>query len=325
MRLRRLAGIAIRLAVVAALLAAAWHYRGGIGDVSNALQSAGWQALAAISAWHFLSLGLCGVAQRGLMPRGSIGVFLLGRWVHEAVGELAGFLPLSGEVAAARTLSRRGIAAPQAAALTIVDLTAEGLAQFVFTALGVFLWLGRHPAGEVGHWALIGLVASAPLLAVFLFIQRSGLVRFVETLPARLMPSHFKAPDEAAGTLAAIQTIYANRMRMAACAALHLIAWLIGTGETAIAVALLGRPLSILDIVAMEAFVTALRGVAFFVPAALGVQEGAYVVIGAALGLPPDIALAVSLLKRGREIIFGVPGLIAWQMIEARGKPRANG
>jgi putative membrane protein len=318
MRFRRFAGFALRVTVVAVLLGAIWYWRGGMGDVTKALAATGWGALAAICAWHLLSLGLCALAQRGLNGSGKIAPFLLGRWVHEAVGELAGFLPMSGEVAAARTLARRGFAVTRAAALTIVDLTCEGLAQLAFTALGVILWFARHPAGEVGRWALIGLAVGLPGIVGFLLVQRSPLVRLIETLPHRMMPRHFQAPDEEKGTLAEIESIYADRLRVAGAASIHLVAWLIGTGEAGLALVLLGHRLPVLDVVALEAFITALRGAAFFVPAALGVQEGAYIVIGAALGLPPEIALAVSLLKRGREIAFGVPGFIAWQAIETR-------
>lgn len=314
----RLLGLAVRLAVVAVLLVGIWFYRGGLGDVGGALATGGWIALAAVCGWHLLSLSLCGHAQRTLMPGGRIGVFLLGRWIHESVGELAGFLPLFGEVAVIRTLARRGIAVSNAVAIGIVDLTAEAVAQFAFTVIGVVIWLPRHPAGEVGHWALVGLVVSVPLIAALLLVQRTKFVRFVETLPARLLPAQFAAPDEAKGTLAAIHAIYADRARLAACGALHLAAWLVAAGEAGLALVLLGHALPMADVIALEAFVTALRSAAFIVPAAIGVQEGAYMVIGAALGLPPDVAIAVSLLKRGREVIFGVPGLIAWQAIEGR-------
>ena len=111
MRLRRLAGITFRLAVIAGLAGTVWAYRGRFGDVTEVLQSAGWWAVVAIGLWHFLSLGLCALAQRALFGGGRINTFLLGRWVRESVGELAGFLPLSGEVAVARILALRGIGA----------------------------------------------------------------------------------------------------------------------------------------------------------------------------------------------------------------------
>jgi putative membrane protein len=312
--------LVLRLAILAALLAAVWIYRGGVADVVGALRTAGWPALAAVCGWHLIPLFLCAAAEWALTPGLRIGPMVLTRWIHEAVGELTGFVPLSGEVAAGRVLTRHGIATTKAAALTVVDLTAEALGQFVFTVIGVALWLIYHPAGAIGRWAVIGLAITAPLLIIFLVVQHSPLVRFFETLPARLMPKTWSAPDEERGTLNAIQTLYANRGRVAAGTGLHLAAWLVATGEATLALMLLGHPLAITDIVAMEAFIMALRSAALLVPAGLGIQEGAYVVIGGLLGLPPEVALAVSVLKRGRELLFGVPGLVVWQMLEGRRK-----
>jgi hypothetical protein len=54
----------------------------------------------------------------------------------------------------------------------------------------------------------------------------------------------------------------------------------------------------------------AIRGAAFAVPGALGVQEGGYLLLAPLAGLPPDMALVLSLAKRAREIILGPPGLL---------------
>ncbi len=40
------------------------------------------------------------------------------------------------------------------------------------------------------------------------------------------------------------------------------------------------------------------------------------VLFGALVGLPADLALAVSLTKRVRELALGLPGLAAWQWVE---------
>ena len=70
--------------------------------------------------------------------------------------------------------------------------------------------------------------------------------------------------------------------------------------------------------------VLAIRSAVFPVPGALGVQEGGYVVVGNLLGIPGDAAFALSLIARVRELILGIPGLIAWQVIEARRVLRAR-
>jgi uncharacterized membrane protein YbhN (UPF0104 family) len=54
------------------------------------------------------------------------------------------------------------------------------------------------------------------------------------------------------------------------------------------------------------------------VPGALGVQEGAFVMIGAALGIDATTALALATARRLRDVIVFFPGLIAWQWAETR-------
>ena len=68
----------------------------------------------------------------------------------------------------------------------------------------------------------------------------------------------------------------------------------------------------------LEALGQAIRGIAFAIPGALGVQEGGYVLLGALIGLPAPAALALSLMKRSRELLQGVPGLVYWQILEGR-------
>jgi hypothetical protein len=59
------------------------------------------------------------------------------------------------------------------------------------------------------------------------------------------------------------------------------------------------------------------RTSAFVVPNAVGVQEGAYILLGATFGLTPEMALALSLLKRARDIAIGLPTLAVWQALES--------
>jgi hypothetical protein len=73
----------------------------------------------------------------------------------------------------------------------------------------------------------------------------------------------------------------------------------------------------------------AVRGAAFAVPGALGAQEGGLIVLCAMFGIPPEAALALSLVKRIPDVVLGVPGLLAWQAMEGghffRARRRAGG
>jgi len=316
-------GSVLRLGVVLAILAAAWIVRSGFGDVGGALSRAGWGGMAAMTGYHLLPVALCGLAWRTLLPNGSarpaaaLRLFILIRWLRDGIGDLAGFLPLSGEMAATRLLSRLGFSSGMAGALTVVDITAEVLAQLPFSLIGVTLWLWRHPSSEVVRWAFAGTIAAMPVMLAFVVVQRSALVRLLETLPHRLLPKIWPAPQIDSGLHAAIQTVYADRKRLAAAIAAHLAAWMTSAGEAGLALWLLGHPLPLSDVLALESVIFALRSAAFVVPAAIGIQEGGYILVGAALGLPPEVALAISLLKRGRELILGLPALLVWHLLEA--------
>ena len=60
----------------------------------------------------------------------------------------------------------------------------------------------------------------------------------------------------------------------------------------------------------------AVRGASFAIPGALGAQEGGLIVLCAIFGVPPEAALALSLVKRIPDLVIGVPGLLAWQAME---------
>ena len=66
----------------------------------------------------------------------------------------------------------------------------------------------------------------------------------------------------------------------------------------------------------LKSLSSTLSDVAFIIPNSYGVQEGAYVVLGALMGLPADFMLALSLATRLRELVVDLPGLLVWQHVE---------
>jgi hypothetical protein len=98
-------------------------------------------------------------------------------------------------------------------------------------------------------------------------------------------------------------------LQLAALASASLEIWL--------AMRWFGHPTGLLPAFILESATQAVRHLAFFVPAALGVQEAGLVVFGHLLGISPEMALAVSIAKRMREILCGLPYLATWQWLEA--------
>lgn len=158
-------------------------------------------------------------------------------------------------------------------------------------------------------------------VGTFVILQRRGLFAAVARPIARFagkgLLSELTAGAERLDTK--IGEFYARGRSLRAALGLHFLGWVAGTGEVWIALYFLDHPVPLLTAMLLESLGQAVRAGAFVVPGALGVQEGAYILLGRALGIPPDTALALSLSKRCREMVLGLPGLMVWQFEEAKG------
>lgn len=293
----------------------------GFDEVFRALHLAGFSGLGSITLLHVLPTFLCGLAWWLLLRRHQpVGLadYVWVRWVRDGMDGVVPFLPVSGEIVAVRILAMRGVRLADAS--TIVDLTAELLAEVAFAALGFGFMLVTHPGSRYLPWLGGGIGAMALQFTGFLFAQKKGLFRLIEH-PVRWLRNRgsVAAPAPGDGPLhERLLTLYADGKAFFACWLLHVIAWMAGGTEAWLGLWLMGHPLPLTNVLAIEGLVIGARSLAFFVPLGAGVQEGAYVVIGGLLGLPPNLALAVSLLKRGRDLVIGLPALLMWQLIEAR-------
>jgi putative membrane protein len=295
----------------------------GIGEVWNALSTAGWRGVLAIMCAYLSSLFFCAWSWRVLLiekfPQSRGPLFLWARWIRDSVGNLLAIVPGAGEAAGARELTKHGLRINVAAATTIVDMTTEMLSQLIYTFLGLAFLFAYHPDEPAAWWAAAGLTIATIAVVGFLIAQRNGLILFLETLPERLgFTRAWEGLSDTESIHSAIQTIYREKEAVLASVGLHVLGWFAGAAETWLALYFMGHQLSVGDVLALESLVFAIRTAAFVVPWAAGVQEGGYVVIGALFGLSPDVALALSLLKRAKEVIAGAPGLLAWNISEGK-------
>jgi uncharacterized membrane protein YbhN (UPF0104 family) len=112
--------------------------------------------------------------------------------------------------------------------------------------------------------------------------------------------------------------IYGHAGKLALGFLMHLIGW-ISTGVAGwIAYGALGVPIDFDDAMAIEALLSAAAALAFLVPVNAGVQEAGYAALGSIFGVPPELSLGVSLVRRARDIAVGVPILLIWQFVEMR-------
>jgi uncharacterized membrane protein YbhN (UPF0104 family) len=111
----------------------------------------------------------------------------------------------------------------------------------------------------------------------------------------------------------AIRELTSAHGRLARAILWQLAGLISGSSETWLALRWLGHPVSVAAAIALESFTLAARSLIFFAPAGLGVQEAGLIGVGHVLGIGSEVAIALSLAKRMREILFGLPALAVWQ------------
>jgi putative membrane protein len=305
-------GLFVGLALFTALLAA--H---GAGDVVAALRAAG-IGLVAVAAFHLLPMLADALGWRRLLPaelRPPVRTVLWARWIGESVNGLLPVLQVGGNIVKAGLLARTGVGGPLAGASVVVDVTLVMLTQLIFTLIGLALLLLHLGGHQLALPVAVGVVVMGSIVAAFYAAQRQGVFGALAQLLAKLGRGRWVSLVAGGDAIdASVAVLYRQRRTVASSSAFHLVSWIAGVGEVWLALFFLGHPVSLPAAVMLESLGQAVRAGAFAVPGALGVQEGGYVMLGRVLGLGPETALALSLTKRVRELLLGVPGLVAWQL-----------
>jgi putative membrane protein len=301
----------------------------GAPQVMAAFASAGWW-IAAVVVYHLtIPVLLDALAWWSLFPRAdrlSLWEFFWMRWIGESVSTLVPSASVGGDVVRARLAALHGAPIPTSAASVLVDITLGVFVQIGFTLLGLALIVTATGHQSFVRPTLMGAVIGVLAITGFYVVQRLGMFRFIGTMISRLANAEdWHSLVHSGHTLdEAIRTQYARRSGVIGCCAWTGASLILGSGEIWIALHALGLHATVVNSVIIQSMVLTIRSVVFPVPGALGVQEGGYVLVGALLGIPGDAAFALSLIARVRELILGIPGLILWQVIEARRVLRAR-
>lgn len=298
--------------------------RQGVGDVLYAFAAAEW-GIAVVIAYHFLPVTLDAAGWRSLLawdyrPRLATAVRI--RWIGESVNGLLPAAQLVAEFVRFRQAILAGIPAAPAGASITADLTIAAFAQIAFTFTGLaLLYVGGAWGSHGGARSLIlGVAIVAAFFVALLVLQNIGLFGRVAGLLGRSTggSAWLKVVAGADALDAELALLYRRRRALARSFAFHFVSWSVGAGEMWLGLYFLGHPISVLEAVMLESLTQAVRSAAFIVPGGLGVQEGSYVLLGGAIGIGAETALALSLIKRVRELAIGIPALIVWKLVEGQ-------
>jgi uncharacterized membrane protein YbhN (UPF0104 family) len=201
-----------------------------------------------------------------------------------------------------------GIAYGQATVSLILAKTVNMIALVMFLALGFVIMLDSV-ALSANHklMAGLGLVAFVVGTALFFAVQRlraSSIAgtwisrwRFARRVEAGL--HHIQDMDDRL-----VRFYTRHRGRFAGAVALAFINWLIGIGEIYYTMVFLGHPLTLAEAWIIESVAQLVRAGTFFIPASIGAQEGAFLLVYGAITGSPALGIAVALVRRLREIVW---------------------
>ena len=245
---------------------------------------------------------------------GFVRLFMV-RMAGEAINVTTPMAMLGGEPMKAYLLTRYEVPLVEGLASVVTAKTIMSLAQILFmlSGLGVMLWL----VGGGEHNVLVAFVSLGLLgFGVFLFlvVQHYGIGRGLLTVAekcrirSRWLEAYRPQLLELDRT---IRTFYGQRRRTFLLSmGVHFVAWLTELFEVYAILYFLGAEVGWLSSLSIAAIAALIKGSVSFVPGGLGAQEGGYLLLLMALGYGEVTGIAFALIRRVREILWILIGLV---------------
>ena len=297
--------------------------RADFSAMLHTLNSGGWRMLWLIpyrALFFFLYAAGWLILLRPYDPahRAGLGYVFWVTTVRDAVDRLLPVASVGGGVVGIRLLRWRGLAAAPSGATVIVEMVMTLVVVYLFTAVGLLLLDELSTTGQEYHRLLLAFLLSLPVPVMTVLLLRYGsafarLQKFLSPLVGESTMS-----EQAASLDRELRACLRRGWRLLTACALQFAALVSGAFEIWFALRLFEHPVGWGTALVLESMTQAVRHLAFVVPAGIGVQEAGLVLFGQALGISGELALAVSMAKRLREVLCGLPALISWQWVEGR-------
>jgi putative membrane protein len=318
MRLAAYIGGLLGLALLVGLVV-----REDFAGVLHSLAAGGWNLLWLVPyrGLFFLAYAIGWLALlRPVDParRATLGYVFWVTTVRDAVDRLLPVASVGGSVVGIRLMRWRALGGPEVAASVIVEILLTLLVLYLFIALGLCLLLELHGAMAGYGRFLLAFAASLPVPVAALLLLRHGSIAARAYRWLRPVLGKVASPAEAAALDHETRAALGRPRPFLLAGALQFAAFVSGAFEVWFALRLFGHPVGASTAIVLESMMQAVRHIAFIVPSGLGVQEAGLVVFGGALGVDGELAIAISMVKRMRELLCGLPSLISWQWLEAR-------
>ncbi len=294
----------------------------GIDEIFDLLVNTGFSLLLLPIVW-LPSLFFAVISWHYLFPVKRIPPFKelsLALWMGRAINTLLPVASIGGEIAKARLLILWGRGGVDASASVLVDKTVQALALVPWAIIGTALLVYLAIDNELAKLIMLGTFLLGLGIVGFVIIQRAGIFGFVTRFIGKFHTSDGwgQITSNAHDVDLIVKEIYSNKKRFLAAIFWRTLGLVWQTSEVWLACYLLGHPIGLIEALMLKSLTSIITDIAFVIPNGYGVQEGGYLMLGALIGLSPEVALTISLATRIRELIVDLPGLLYWHNIEAK-------
>jgi len=250
------------------------------------------------------------------------GELFAARIAGEAIDYVTPSAQLGGQFVMA-LMVRRKLKMPVGLATVVVASLAEAIGQIGFITAALLFSMRMIPAAHRLFWPImIGLALAIALAGGFFYIQTKRPFSYLWRAVARFdfggtSRDDIKASADAADTV--LVEFYArHRLRLILSCLCYFMAWSMGPAEIFILLKLLGQSATVQVALMVEGVGLLIERATFLIPAKLVSQEGGKALILAMLGYPAGIGFAIGFLRRIKEmvwVLFGLVSLMAHRMI----------
>lgn len=297
-------------------------------QVSLDLAKVGWGGIATILALHVFTFwtDVAGwqltFTSVPLSARWNARLYAI-RMAGEAFNHILPAASVGGEpFKAAMLKTHYQIPYREAAATLLLSRTINTIALLFFVAIG-FVFMFYSDAFPQS----MKTVAAAGLLGVFIGTLQFVLFQWFKlssTISRKLSKMRFGRRLE--GVIHALEefdehmaSFYrSSHARFAGALALGFSNWVLGALEVYLVLGFIGYAISFTDAWIIEAMAQLMRAGAFFIPAAVGVQEGTFMVACRAVTGVNATGIAMSVVRRCRELVWVVVGLLLYWLYSLR-------
>ncbi len=251
-------------------------------------------------------------------------------WISQASGKFFPTGTITGEFVRVYLAIKKGLSPQEASSSVFADLIVATFSLFLMAFLSLLFLASSNSSfleGEYNDYLYYSLIIIfLGCIFFYLFVRKRLTKFFLRKINEKYNLSLRKPIVSFLLKLDySLYQLSKEKFRVFKSIIFRLFGWIAGAVEIYVFLWIIGIESSIQDVILIEAFLGIIRAIAFFIPAGLGVQELAFVIIGEYVGFSGAISFSIALGRRIREILVGIPAIITWWMIFRESKKEIKG